>query len=154
MARRHWTYFVFSVAALGCTSATSPETLVTVQVENPVFSVFQGRSKTLVVDARITNASSHSVSPSICATVQVERESSPGVFTNVTAQLECAAAGSSGPVIAPHSELVLRLSAQVVLDAAPLGETYRVQFPIFVDGKGSSRTVTSDSFIVSAQTGT
>ena len=99
MIGRRWACLVFSITALGCTSATAPESLVTVRAENPVFSVFQGRSKTLVVDARITNGSSHSISPLICATVRVERESSPSVFTDVTAPLECAVAGSSGPVI-------------------------------------------------------
>jgi hypothetical protein len=127
--------------------------LVTVRVENPVFSVFQGRSKTLAFDARVTNESAHSIDPLICGTVRVERESSPGVFTDVTREVECAAVSSSGPVIEAHSELVLRLSALVVLEA-PLGETYRVQFPIFVDEKGSSQTVTSESFIVSTETGT
>jgi hypothetical protein len=154
MTRRHWTYLLFAFAVLGCGTPTAPESLVTVRVENPVFSVFQGRSKTLLFDARVINESAHAVSPFICATVRVERESSPGAFTDVTAQLECAVLGSSGPVIQAHSELILRLSAPVVVEAAPLGDTYRVQFPIFVDGKGSSRTVTSESFIVSTETAT
>jgi hypothetical protein len=142
------------IAALGCGSATAPEAVVAVRIENPVFSLFLNKSRTLMADARIVNESSYEVTPFLCANVRVERESAPGVFTDVSVQLECASIGLAGRVIPPHGELVVKLSAPVLIDAAPLGETYRVKFDIGVDGNRRSRTVTSDPFVVSAETGT
>jgi hypothetical protein len=106
----------------------------------------------LIADAHITNESGHEITPFLCGNVRVEREDTPGVFTDVTVQLECASLGLPSRTIRPHSESVFQLSVPVQIDAAPIGATYRVKFGVFVDGNGSPRgPVASEPFIVTRE---
>jgi hypothetical protein len=118
--------------------------------------MFLNRSRTLIADAHITNGSEHEITPALCGNVRVEREDTPGVFTDVTVQLECASIGLPGPAIRPHGELIFQLSVPVQLDAAPVAATYRVKFGVFVDGNRSSRPVSprpvaSEPFVVTRE---
>jgi hypothetical protein len=139
------------VAALACTQSTLPVTLVQVRVENPTFSLFLNSSRTLVANVRIANASGHEIMPVFCGNIQVEREDSPEVFTNVNIQLECLSLGLPGGSIRPHSEAVFQLRSAVLVNATPVGRAYRVKFGIVADGNGSPRTVTSDPFVVARE---
>jgi hypothetical protein len=130
---------------VGCETSTEPTDSVSVRIENAAISAIQGSTPTLIADARLINESSVTITPYLCATVKVERQVSPGEFVDVTASIECASTSSTTVGIAPHSEAVIRLA--VPLNGVASAEsTYRVRFPVFVEGEKNSRIVTSDSF--------
>jgi hypothetical protein len=132
-----------TLAGLACSSPTAPERNIMLTVVSESITV---SNRSLRLDVRVRNETSKGIKPLLCGTVRLALVEPSGGLVDVTSPLECAAISlETKPFIPPYSEAVVSVNVLSTVELS-ISATYRVGFPVFIEGSAEIPVVTSSDF--------